>query len=210
MKRKLFSVVLSIFCLVFLASCLDYVQSISYKDGEYHNYYKITVSKILMEMAEEDVDDYILELQNMADSSFPAFVSVKPVNTDLEVGVEIAFSINLRGATEEERVFLPAKTGNKYFIPFVLGNEFTDFDDFDSTDYESEAIAMAMLSTAKCRVMLGKNIVPSISIAYFAGTGGKNFSIPVFDYGTAYCLEIPFTILFENSMYDFEKIIVLK
>ena len=38
-------------------SCVDYIQSISYKGGKYHLYYKVTFSKILMELAEEDVDD---------------------------------------------------------------------------------------------------------------------------------------------------------
>lgn len=207
MKHKLLFALASVFCLVFLASCLDYVQSISYKDGEYRNYYKITMSKILMELAEEDIDDYVLELQSEVNSNFAGFASAKPVNTELEAGVEIAFSINPKTATEEESVFLPKKSGSKYLIPFVLGDEFSDFDDFESMDSGSEAIAMAMLSTAKFRVMLGKNIVPSISVAYFEGTGGKNFSIPVFDYGTAYCLEIPFVVLFEASMYDFDKII---
>ena len=35
--------------------------------------------------------------------------------------------------------------------------------------------------------------------AYFEGKGGQNFSIPIFDYGTSACLEIPFIILIKKE-----------
>mgnify|MGYP003293715564 CR=1 FL=1 len=44
----------------------------------------------------------------------------------------------------------------------------------------------------------------------FEGIGGKNFAIPVFDYKNSFCLEIPFIVLFEKSLYNFDRIVVIK
>lgn len=206
MKRKILLSIILLFVFS-LSSCIDYVQSISYKDGKYHFYNKITFSKLLMEMSDEDVDDFMEEFDDEFISSLPSFVSVKPVNTDIEVGAEISFSINPKEATEEEKSILPKISGNKYFIPFIFAEEFSS-GDFD--DYEDDEIAIAMFSSAKCRVMISKKIIPSIDVAYFEGRGSQNFAIPVFDYGESFCLEIPFIIFFESDMYKFDRIVILK
>ena len=164
--------------------------------------------------SDEDVDDFMEEFDDFMEefddefiSSLPSFVSVKPVNTDIEVGAEISFSINPKEGTEEEKSILPKISGNKYFIPFMFADEFSS-GDFD--DYEDDEIAVALFSSAKCRVMISKKIIPSIDVAYFEGRGSQNFAIPVFDYGESFCLEIPFIIFFESDMYKFDRIVILK
>lgn len=190
-------------------SCVDYIQSISYKGGKYHLYYKVTFSKILMELAEEDVDDFMKDFNEEFVEPMPDFFSANPVNTELEVGVEFSFDIDPKNATDEEKDVLPKKAGNKYLIPFSFSNELSQADDFDSLDAESESIAMAMLSTAKFRILIAKNIIPTIETAYFKGTGKKDFSIPFFDFGDSYCLEIPYIVFFERTMYNFNEIVII-
>ena len=58
--------------------------------------------------------------------------------------------------------------------------------------------------------MVGKNIIPAIEAAYFEGTGGQNCPVPVFDYGETWCMEIPFIVLFEDSMYRLDRIVVIR
>ena len=66
------------------------------------------------------------------------------------------------------------------------------------------------MSSAKCRILLSKNLIPEIETAYFEGKGGQNFSIPVFDYGEANCLEIPFIILTQEGMYRTDRVVIIK
>ena len=44
--------------------------------------------------------------------------------------------------------------------------------------------------------------------AIFAGSGGQDYSLPVFDYGETYCIEIPLLVLTEKSSYKFNKVMV--
>lgn len=79
----------------------------------------------------------------------------------------------------------------------------------DSNDY-GEAFAEAIMSSAKCRILISKAVIPSIETAYFEGKGNQNYSIPVFDYGDALCLEIPFIVLSKEGMYRTDRIVVIK
>ena len=209
MIRKIFFLVVLIFSVLCFTSCLDYVQTISYKNGKYHFYYKVTVSKLLMEMGDGDSDSFVEELQADLEQDFPDFVEAKVVNTELEAGMEVSFDISPKTTEEDEKEFLPKKMGNKYIIPFMIGSEMAESNNFDSMDSEAEGLTKAILSSAKIRVMIGKNIVPVINIAYFEGEGGENCVIPVFDYGENFCLEIPLITLFEDLLYDFENIILM-
>ena len=193
-------------------SCVDYIQSISYKGGKYHLYYKVTFSKILMELAEEDVDDFMKDFNEEFVEPMPEFFSANPVNTELEVGVEFSFDIDPKNATDEEKDVLPKKAGNKYLIPFSFSNELSQADDFDSLDAESESIAMAMMSTAKFRILIAKNIIPKIDSAYFVAEDedDENYYISVFDYGNNYCLEIPFLLFVDNYLYDLDRIVITR
>lgn len=180
-------------------------------------YYKATLSKVLFAMSGENpneiFNDFEGEFNNFDNKSFenlPKSLKINPINTDLELGAEFSFEIDPRTSDETEKSYLPKVSGKKCYIPFFLGNSSSDFsDELNSQDAESQEIIVALLSSAKSRVLIGKNIISSIETAYFEGTGGQNYSIPVFDYGDSYCLEIPFVILTRN-MYQLERIVVIR
>lgn len=52
MKKPLLFILL-IACFT-LTSCIDYVQSVTYTDGNYEIYYKVTLSKVLFAMMDAD------------------------------------------------------------------------------------------------------------------------------------------------------------
>lgn len=209
--RKLLRLLPLLLIPLLFTSCIDYVQSITYKDGKYQMYYKVTLSKVLFALGDEDPEEIFESFDEDTLEDLPENVDVKPVNTDLEVGAEFSLSIDPKTTDETEKSFLPTVAGNKCFIPFLLGDKDSSIADaMKSDDNEAQGIAEAIMSSAKCRVMISKKVIPSIEIAYFEGRGSQNYSIPVFDYGESYCLEIPFIVLFESGMYKFDKIVILK
>ena len=209
--RKLLHLLPLLLIPLLFTSCIDYVQSITYKDGKYQMYYKVTLSKVLFALGDEDPEEIFESFDEDTLKDLPENVDVKPVNTDLEVGAEFSLSIDPKTTDEIEKSFLPTVAGNKYFIPFLLGDKDNSIADaMKSDDNEAQGIAEAIMSSAKCRVMISKKVIPSIEIAYFEGRGSQNYSIPLFDYGESYCLEIPFIVLFESGMYKFDKIVILK
>lgn len=204
---RLFFVLL--ICL-FFTSCVDYVQSISYSNGKYKMYYKVTLSKVLFAMVDEDPEELFEDFDEEALTELPENVDVKPVNTDLEVGAEFTVLIDPHTTNDDEKLLLPKIAGNKCFLPFLLGDNKSISDSVKSKDSEDEAFTEAFLSSSKCRVLISKNVLPSIETAYFEGKGSQNYSIPIFDYGDNYCLEIPFIILTQEGMYRTDRIVVLR
>ncbi|MBR0032483.1 MAG: hypothetical protein IJP61_09375 [Treponema sp.] len=194
----------------FLTSCVDYVQTVGYKGGKYQLYYKVTLSKALFALADSDPEEIFKDFDKEAMGELPKNVQIHKVNTDLEVGTEFSIELSPKSANKDEISFLPKIEGKKCYIPFLLGGESGEIaESFSSEDAESQTMTQAFLASAKCRIMLEKNLAPKIETAYFEGRGGQNYSIPVFDYGPAYCLEIPFIVLFENGMYNFNQIVVI-
>ena len=208
--RKYILIIATVLLSFCLASCVDYVQSVSYKNGKYQMYCKVTLAKMLFAMVNEDPEKIFNGFDDQTLGDLPKSVVVKPVNTELEVGAEFSFNIDLHTANESDKACLPTVQGNKCYVPFIIGQNKSIADSASSNNDESEAFAKAILSSAKCRVLIGKNIMPSIETAYFEGKGNQNYSIPVFDYGEDFCLEIPFIALCEEGMYRTDRIVVIK
>ena len=132
-------------------------------------------------------------------SAFPAIISVKS-----------AKERHCKKYLKKSKIAI-AKAGKKCFIPFLIGNESNSLIDyFKDENSESQEITKAILSSAKCKILIDKSVLPVIDSAYFEGRGGQNYSIALFDYGVSYCLEIPFIVLFETGMYNFDRIVVIR
>ena len=107
---------------------------------------------------------------------------------------------------------MPTIAGNKCFIPFLLGENESIADSVGTnTDNDSgEAFAEAIMSSAKCRILISKEVISFIETAYFEGKGNQNYSIPVFDYGDVNCLYIPFIVLSQKGMYRTDRLLVIR
>lgn len=211
MRRNVRIVYLIFFCLL-LTSCVDYVQSITYKNGKYHMYYKITLSKAIFAMGDRDPEEVFKEFDEEEIGDLPLDAKVKKVNTDFELGYEINLEIDPRTTDKTEKTFLPKVAGNKCFIPlFLADNEsFTDSVESESDNDYGEAFAEAVLSSAKCRIFISKGVLPIVENAYFEGKENQNYSIPVFDYGDVYCLEIPVIALSKDNKYRTDRVVVIR
>lgn len=189
--------------MVCLTSCVDYTQSITLKDGKYIIYIKVTMSKALLAMAGEDANDWADRL--IEGDDFPA--GFNKVVTESEVGAQCTVAIDTNTRNKDEKAIIPTIKKNKVVIPF-LPSEATD--ELVSTDDDTNDMVMAIMSSAKCRILVSKKIVSNIASAYFEGKGGQNYSIAAFDYGDIWGLEVPFTVLMESGRYNFDNIVILQ
>ncbi|MBQ7166233.1 MAG: hypothetical protein IJR93_04735 [Treponema sp.] len=209
--RRFFRMLPLLFVSLSFMSCVDYVQSIGYKNGKYHLYYKITLSKMMFSLAEADPEDLFREIESDM-SDLPPGAEYRRVDTDLEAGIELSAEIDPKTADEDDRKILPFSEGNRMYLPFLPGST----DDFsknlsemtESDDDMTSAMAKAMLSSAKCRILLSKKMLPAVGTVYFEGLGGQDCSLPVFDYGESFCIEIPFILLTEKGKYKFDRVVV--
>lgn len=207
--RKIIKLISFIFISLLFTSCIDYVQSLSYKDGKYQIYFKCTVSKSIILLAGEDPDVVYGNISKNI-NNFPKNVITRPINTDLEIGQEIKFSVNPKDATEIEKKYLPKTGKNHIYIPFIFDEDSSFDDEITSDEEDAKEMFQVFLSSAKFRVLVSKKIVPVISTAFFEGKSGQDYSIPVFDYGDSYCLEIPAPVLFEIHRLKMSRIVVVK
>lgn len=210
-RFRLFCIFLLSFTIFLLTSCVDYVQSISYKNGKYELYYKVTFSKVLFALCGEDPNELFSDYDEDYLEDIPEDVYLSPINTDLEVGAEFNFNIDSKTTDEDIKQFLPTVAGSKYYIPFLLDKD-EDFADIidNMDDPEFEVIAKALCSSAKCRILISKKVIPEMETAYFEGKFSQNYSIPLFDYGEQYCLEIPLIAIFETDKYRTDRVVVIK
>ena len=195
---------------ILFTSCVDYVQAISFKDGKYHLYYKMTLSKMLFELSDDDPDDLLEDFDEDVIENLPESAEYNSIDTDLEVGAEFSFDINPKTKSEAEKDLLPKISGEKCYIPFLVGVKNSITDTFDASDSDEEAITQAILSSAKCRIFIGKNLIPQIKDAYIEARRGFNYTIPVYDYGESYCLEIPFIVVLQNKLYKTDRVVIIK
>lgn len=196
---------------LFFTSCIDYVQSVTYKDGQYQLYYKTTLSKILFEMSGDDTDDMADEIDGMFEDTLPYGVTGRFVDTEYDVGLEVSLAINEKTRNEEEKALLPSVSGDLVYIPFMIGNNAYEIGESMTSGSNDMAggIALAIMASAKCRVMISKTIVPSVESAYFEGIYySDDYEIPVYDLGDSYCLEISFGVFAEDEDYIMDRIVI--
>lgn len=209
--RRFFRLLPLLFVFLSFMSCVDYVQSIGYKNGKYQLYYKITLSKMVLAMAGEDSEAFFQEM-NMDGADLPPGAVFRKVDTDLEAGIELSGEINPKTADEDDKKMLPVSVGNRMYLPFLPGREGVmpgDLSDItESDDDMTSAMAKAMLSSAKCRILLSKKMLPAVGAVYFEGLEGQGCPLPVYDYGETFCIEIPLILLTEKDKYKFDRVVV--
>ena len=161
MKRffQFFIILTFVLC---LSSCVDYIQSISFKNGKYNMYYKITLSKVLFTLNNEDPEELFNDFNEEVFKNLPEGTEIKPVNTELEIGAEIHFSIDPKTNNKTEKSFLPTISGNKCYIPLLSGES--------EADLNTDSLLFLILNT--CTSSDNAKTVNAIvsPIAIFSGT----------------------------------------
>jgi hypothetical protein len=188
------------------------VQSVGSKNGRQQIYYKATFSKPLMEMIDEGAQESWLDDETL--KGFGNRARLRNIDTDLEFGAEISADLDpktLDPETDGELLaLLPQVSGKQCLIPFVAGEKSDALDDIRDADDETGAMMVTLLSALKARVLVDKSLVPRMKAACFVGNGVQDYQIPFYDYGPAWCLEVPLTVLLERESYQLGTIVVTK
>ena len=202
------------FVTMLFTSCFDYVQGISYKDGQYQVYHKITMSKVLSSMQSaygyEDFSDDAVDQFEAYKQYLPEGARINDVDTDLEEGFESRFFVSPDSTDAVGKGFLPTSKGRKIYVPLTIGKMIEPGSLEGEMDDDERAMANIFLSSAKCRVLISKKIVPSVGKVYFEGTDGNSCTLDFYDYGDSFCVEIPFALLVEETNLKFERIVIEK
>lgn len=200
MKRKNFFLLLFFILPLIFTSCVDVVQTIDFKNGNYQIGYRITMTKAFLEMSGENPENCFSD-EDFDD--FPEEVTLKKINTSTDIGYGFDISISPK-TTDETKEFLPKvlKDG-RIEIPLILSDELSESQNSDY-DPETKAISEAMLSSAKWRVFVTKNLLPSISKAYLENEYGTQ-NVDFFEVGDVFVISIPFVLIKEETFLRIEK-----
>ena len=189
-------------CLVSLVftSCVDIVQTIDFKDGNYKIGYRLTINKTILAMADEEPSELFDEMDL---SDVPEGISLTKIDTSLDVGLGFDAVVDPK-AESKTKEFLPKvlKDG-RIEIPLIFEEEFTSK---ESSEYDgkSEVMAKAMLSSAKWHVYITKKLVPSISKVYLENNYGTQ-NLEYFEIGDVFVINIPIILIEKDTHLRLEK-----
>ena len=212
MKRYFKKIILTlIISSVFLfTSCIDYVQTITFGEKGYDCYFKLTISRAMLEMAEEDPTSVFEDFEEMT-QGLPRGATISKVDNDVDVGYEFRFTIDGFTNPEDAKLFYPYLSDDEaeIYLPFILGQNAEAFSSIEQEeDIETQTIMAGYMATTKCRVMVSKTIIPEIEGAYFYGNTFEDgfLDVPCYDYGDNWCLEIPLIYFSARKNYDLTEI----
>lgn len=198
--KRFFVLTASIFLVLCLTSCFEFIQSISLEGESYHIKRQISFSKYFLAMifaAEESseetfsLEDFEEQFDRLAES-----MQGESFHTPSESGITTTIVINKDTQNEEELASLPRKDGTKLIIPLI---DMVEIAEKAQTDWDSLMAAYLLLSTAKYQLVLGKEVVPHISYAYLIEqNSNEQYFVDVLDDGKNYTIEIPVMPLFEH------------
>jgi hypothetical protein len=210
--RKLAGILPLLLLPFLLTSCFDYVQSVGFKNGKHQMYYKITFSKPLMQLVGQDTQEELLNEESLEE--FGSKATLRNIDTDLEFGAEISMELDPKRLDPAEdgdlMELIPMVSGKKCLIPFIAGEKSDFLTDMQDSDDETMGMMVMLLSSLKARVLVDKSLVPKMKAACFEGNGVDDYQIPFYDYGPAWCLEVPLIVLLERESYRLDTIVVLK
>lgn len=196
LKKRYAIAMLLVACSVFMfTSCIEIVESLSYSNGQYNVSARIMVQKKFMLMS-EITPEYVQEILGTEDDGN---VNITVIETEKESGVLVRNSIKPEATSDKKMSsLLPKRKSGFVHIPLLTASaEEVDF----SQDIETQMTAM-FLDNAKYRILIGKNIVPSISVALLTTEvpAVPEISVPVYDEGNMYCIEIPLLTVLERDV----------
>ncbi|MDR0722165.1 MAG: hypothetical protein LBF75_05135 [Treponema sp.] len=186
--------------------CIDVYQHITRSpQGIERNTLKITVSKMILEMAngmsDESVDyDAWLEA-NKGSTDIDTYgtlnARIEKVNDDLDLGYLITMNLDYTDKTNRDIL-----EGGRDFIPIYAQNhtEIHITALSDDEDRETNEMALAFLSTGKYRLSMSKTCIGTLKQVVMAGPTETFIEIAYIDMGDAYLIEIPILYFFSNDI----------
>lgn len=238
MKNKKILLSLFVFIGFFFTSCVDSMQSVSYKNGYYTVTSRFTISKdlisTLVSLGDSDTSefDYADNLDDFADtfgellgesmnSKSPKlkkeindlYKSLKESNMFPASGYTSKVDTNADvGIHYEATVYANSATSKNFsaYIPKKYKNALTLelSENLTSSSTDELGEFSSFLSGMKHRIYIAKNILPSLNSAELTNSNYIGKSLTFYDVGEMWCIELPFSFLSEKGSSAYKYIVM--
>jgi hypothetical protein len=205
MKKALRVLSIIIVC-CFFSNCIDIYHHVT-KDSNFdHNTLKITVSKVVLEMANSmssnvdpiNYDEWLEEMGEIQEyDQFNA--SIEKINDVSDIGCLLKMNINYKDKdmveiiNQEKIEFIPKYVNDNMVIAIPALNKSGVFDDNE--------ITMAFLSIGKYRLSVSKTCIGNIErVTLTNSNSSKEADITYIDMNDEYLVEIPILCFFNEDI----------
>ncbi|MDR2633947.1 MAG: hypothetical protein LBC51_10065 [Treponema sp.] len=205
--RKIMAGVLVSLAAYLCSGCIDVYQHITRSpQGIEHNTLKITVSKLLLAMANGMSDtalDYDAWLEaNSGSMDIQAYESLKAriekVNDELDLGYVITMNLDYTD-TQSKDILSKGMDFIPLYTPQYTEIHITALSDDEDT--ETNEMALAFLSTGKYRLSISKTCISTLKQVLMAAESEGFTEIACLDMGDAYLIEIPIRSFFTKDIW---------
>ncbi len=196
--RKNFVLVLAAILSITLTSCFDITQSVSLIDGRYNVSVKCGFDRNMLYLADADEDSLTEELNKLeSDIQNESYhIVFNRIDTGNEMGFFLRFDCSGdEDVTSDLANFLPYRDRRGLKFPLVLGEEIGQTEVDDPLD-----IAATVLSIAKYRLMVDKNVIERISSAAVIDKDSRHsVNVSFYDFGAYYLIDVPVNVLYGSK-----------
>ena len=204
--RKNFVLVLVAILSITLTSCFDITQSVSLIDGRYNVSVKCGFDRNMLYLADADEDSLTEELNKLeSDIQNESYhIVFNRIDTGNEMGFFLRFDCSEDAdVTSDLANFLPYRDRRGLKFPLVLGEEIGQTEVDDPLD-----IAATVLSIAKYRLMVDKNVIERISSAAVIDKDSRHsVNVSFYDFGAYYLIDVPVNVLY-GSKWTYTDIVL--
>lgn len=236
--KKLLFMFLTLFTGVFFISCIDSMQAVSYKNGQYVITSRFTMSKdmisTLVSLGDsdtssleytDDLEDYVYSFGKLLGESMNSrspkikkeinelYKSLKDSNMFPASGCTSKVDTNADvGIHYEARVYANSYTAKDFtaYIPKKYKNALTLELSKNLTDSLSEELGefAGILSGTKHRIYIAKSILPTLTNSEITNINYVGKSLTFYDVGEMWCIELPFSFLSEKGSASYKYIVM--
>ena len=189
-----------------LTSCFDITQSVTLTDGRYNVSVKCGFDRNMLYLGDADEDSLTDELNKL--ESDIQNESYHIVFNRIDVGNEVGFFLRFDCSSDEDVTsdlanFLPYRDRRGLKFPLVLGEEIGQTEVADPLD-----IAATVLSIAKYRLIVDKNVIERINSAAVIDKDSRHsVNVQFYDFGVYYLIDVPVNVLY-GSKWTYTDIVL--
>lgn len=191
MKRMFFLFLVFISAMLF-TSCIDSMQSVSFKDGQYEVTARFTMSKdtlqslqSLAELSDEGYSNDWNEMFESVASDFPRDGRTMKIDTETDFGVQ--YTARANKTSYEFREYIPKRYANAMTL------------ELESNSSEEIGEWKEFLSGYKHRIYIAKNILKELKTVQITDEDFSGKNLAFYDIGEMWCIEVPWSVLAEKD-----------
>ena len=204
--RKVLGIILAAAAAAMLTSCFDITQFVTLTDGRYNVSVKCGFDRNMLYLADSDEDSLTEELdkteRDIQNEDY--HIVFNRIDTGNEIGFFLKFDCSEDAdVTSDLANFLPYRDRRGLKFPLMLGEEIGQTTVDDPLD-----IAVTVLSIAKYRLIVDKNVIERINSAAVIDKDSRHsVNVQFYDCGAYYLIDVPVNVLY-GSKWTYTDIVL--